>query len=181
MSRRTLCGVALAGLTVLAAGPAVRAQTAKIGVFDAQRVSEETEEGKRVQVELTTFRDGKQKEISAKQEAISELQKQLSQQALSLSAERRTALEKDIQKHMLELQTLTDAAGRELQLEVAAAQSGFQAKLEAAVASFAKDQGFDLILDRGMIVWMNPSVDVTTAIVDRFNGMFPPQAEKPGK
>jgi len=159
-------------VAVVAAAPVAEAQTPKIGVFDAQAVSENTEMGKRIQAELTAFTEGKEAEIAERQQQVTELRNQLTQQSLSLSAERRAALEKGIQRQLLELQSFQETANRELELEYASATKEFQEKLIVTVDTFGKDEGFSLILDRSQVAWFAASIDVTSAIVDRFNRMF---------
>jgi outer membrane protein len=164
-----LAAVALAALL-----PGAAAQTPiKLGVFDPQRVSEQTAIGRRVQSELAAFRDRKQAEIGEKEKVIQELRKQLEQQELSLSPDRRNTMEKDIQRQLLDLQSAREAASRELQLEIAAAQSSFEEKLTLAVERLAKEEGYTLVLDRGMVAWSAEAVDVTSKIIERFNAMFP--------
>jgi outer membrane protein len=170
----------VAGVAAFAASTDAVAQAApKFGVFDAQRVSEETAIGKRVQVELGAFRTRKQQELSEKQQAINELEKQLSQQALSLSAERRAELERDIQRQLLELQSAQEAASRQMQLEFQSASAGFQEKLTQVVGNFGRQEGFTLILDRGLVAWASDTIDVTTTIVDLFDRMYPGDGAPP--
>jgi len=167
----------LAALAVLAAAAAAQPVLAqaplKIGVFDSQRISEETIEGKRVQTELGAVRDAKQKEISDMERAISDLQQRLSQQGLSLSAETRSSLELDIQRRALMLNNAKDLATRELQLEVAAAEARFNEKLRLVVNRFGQDEGFALLFELGVTAWAGNTVDVTTAIIDLFDQMYP--------
>jgi Skp family chaperone for outer membrane proteins len=159
-------------LLILAAGTAAVAQDVpRIAVFDPQRVSEETEEGARIQARLTAFRNQKQTELTAMQTAVTALQDQLVAQALSLSPERKQALEIEIQKKALDFQSTQEAAAREMQLEINSAQTRFQDQLLAVVEQFGQSEGFDLILDRSLVAWAAPPMDVTTALVDRFNQM----------
>jgi outer membrane protein len=160
---------------ILGAAPAA-AQTVKLGVFDAQSVSENTEMGKRIQAELTAFTEGKEGEITQRQQRVAELRKQLAEQSLSLSSEKRAELEKSIQRHMLELQSFQEAASRELELEYASATKEFQDKLVLAIDTFGKDEGFAVILDRSQVAWFDSATDVTSAVIDRFNRMFPDTA-----
>jgi outer membrane protein len=173
----TLMRALLGGLLAAAvtAGPA--AAETKIGVFDAQAVSENTELGKRIQTQLSAFTDKKETEIKALQEQVSEMRKQLSQQSLSLSADKRTELEKGVQRKLVELQSFQEAANRELELEYGAATREFRDKLVVAIEAFGKEEGFGLILDRSQVAWATTAIDVTAAIVDRFNKMFPVAAE----
>ena len=159
-------------VAVVAVASVAQAQTVKIGVFDAQSVSENTEMGKRIQAELTAFTERKETEIGERQQRATELRNQLAQQSLSLSSDKRAALEKEIQRHLLELQSFQESANRELELEYASATKEFQEKLIVTVDTFGKDEGFSLILDRSQVAWFDASIDVSSAIVDRFNRMF---------
>lgn len=166
------------GIAMLAAPASeVRAQALKLAVFDSQRVSEETALGRRVQADLGAIRDRKQAEIREKQQAIADLEKQLSQQALSLSPEKRLEMEKKIQLQLLDLQTAQEAARREMQLEFQSASDDFQKKLELVVSGFGKEEGFTLILDRSLAAFASDAVDVTTVIVDRFDKTYPVTAK----
>jgi Skp family chaperone for outer membrane proteins len=173
-------GVVLAAILTAGAGD-VRAQAAlKIGVFDSQRVSEETIEGKRVQAQLKQAKEQKQREIDDETKKIQELQQQLDAKGLSLSEEKRTSLEIDIRRRMLELESRKDIASRGFQLEVAAAEARFNEKLRGAIADFAKQEQFTVILEGSNVAWASASIDVTTALIDTFNRLFPaPPAASP--
>ena len=160
---------------VLFAGVATpaQAQSIKIGVFDPGRVSEEAEDAKQIQSELLAIRDKKQTDIAAREQAINDLRQRLNQQALSLSSDKRTTMEIDIQRKMLEFNSLKEMASQELQLEFSAAEARFNDKLRNVVEQYARDQGFALILDVNVVVWASPSIDVTTPIVDLYNRMYP--------
>jgi outer membrane protein len=171
------------GLTLAACGlaalPAFAQGANKIAVFDAGRVSEETDEGKRIAGQLTSLQDKKRAELQEKQKKVADIQQQLQTQALSLSAERRQALEKEGQKLALELNQAQESARNELQIEVQEAQNRFQNQLLQVVEQFGRDEGFDLILEKSLVAYAASSVDVTTAIVDRFNKLIPAAAAAP--
>jgi Skp family chaperone for outer membrane proteins len=173
-STLTICSAVI--LVALIAGSQVQAQS-KVGVFDSQRVSEETAEGRKVQNELSTLRDAKQSEIAGMEQALADLQQRLNQQGLSLSPDTRMALELDIQRRGLELNNAKDLATRELQLEVAAAEARFNEKLRVVVEQFGRDEGFDILFEISATAWSSSSVDITTALIDVFDKMFPAAAE----
>lgn len=175
---RTSIGLTLAAFG-LAALPAFAQGATKIAVFDAGRVSEETDEGKRIAGQLTSLQDRKRTELQEKQKKVADIQQQLQAQALSLSAEKRQALEKEGQKLALELNQAQESARNELQIEVQEAQNRFQNQLLQVVEQFGRDEGFDLILERSLVAYAATSVDVTTAIVDRFNKLVPAPAAAP--
>lgn len=169
--RKTLAPT-LAALA-LAAVPAFAQGATKIAVFDAGRVSEETTEGKRIAAQLTSLQDKKRSELQEKQKKVADIQQQLATQALSLSAEKRSALEKEGQKLALELNQAQESARNELQLEVQEAQNRFQGQLLHVVEEFGRDEGFDIILEKSLVAYAASSIDVTTTLVDRFNKLVP--------
>jgi len=160
----------------------------KVGVFDANRVSEETDEGKRIASRLSAFGDKKKAELAAKEKEIGELRAQLDSQNLSLSPEKTQQIQKDVQKKTLELQQAQEAARNEFQIEVSEAQNKFQEQLIRVINQFGRDEGFTLVIERstGGVAFASESIDVTTAIVDKFNELVkapadapPPAAAKP--
>lgn len=168
---------------LLTASGAVWAQTPsalKVGVFDANRVSEETDEGKRIAGKLSAFGEKKKSELAAKDKEISDLRSQLESQNLSLSPEKQQQMQKDIQKKTLELQQAQEAARNEFQIEVSEAQNKFQEQLIRVINQFGRDEGFSLILERstGGVAFAAEAMDVTTAIVDKFNEIVKPPADE---
>lgn len=169
-------------LLVLAGGSALaQSGGAKIGVFDPNRILQETEEGKRVSAQITQYRDAKQAELDRKRKEIVDLQTQLQTQGLSLSAEKRAELEKQAQKKSLELNSAVEAAQREDQLETTEALSKFQNQIMGILEQFAREEGFDVILEKSLVAFAAPSVDVTSMLVERFNTVLPATAPEPPK
>ena len=173
-------------IAVLAAAAPARAQSPpsalKVGVFDANRVSEETDEGKRIAARLSAFGDKKKAELAAKEKEITDLRAQLDSQNLSLSPEKTQQMQKDVQKKGLELQQAQEAARNEFQIEVSEAQNKFQEQLIRVINQFGRDEGFTLVIERstGGVAFASESIDVTTAIVDKFNEMVKAPADAPG-
>jgi outer membrane protein len=165
--------VTLIASMILAASTAAWAQAPalKIGIFDANRVSEETDEGKRIAAKLSAFGEKKKAELAAKDKEVSDLRAQLDSQNLSLSPEKQTQMQRDIQKKTLELQQGQEAARNEFQIEVSDAQNKFQEQLIRVINTFGRDEGFTLIIERttGGVAFAAEAIDVTTAIVDKFN------------
>jgi len=168
----------VATAVVLTAGSVTQAQqtSLKIGVFDPQRVAEESLQGQRLQARLMELQQTKQTELASKGQELAELEKRAAEQALSLSTERRNALQMDVERRKLELENLRSMATQQLQLEFSGAQSEFNEMLIRGVQEFGQNEGFDLILDVAAVAWAGPTVDVTTAIIDRFDEMFPAAA-----
>ena len=67
----------------------------------------------------------------------------------------------------------------EFQIEVSDAQNKFQEQLIRVINQFGRDEGFTLILERNTagVAFAAEAIDVTTAIVDKFNEMVKPPAD----
>ena len=185
MKRLVVTVLALAfAAAAAAAGPSFAQAPAgglKIGVFDANRVSEETDEGKRIAAKLSAFGDKKKAELGAKEKDITDLRKQLEEGGQSFSPEKQSQMQKDIQKKTLELQQAQEGARNEFQIEVSEAQNKFQEQLLRVINQFGRDEGFTLVIERstGGVAFASESIDVTTAIVDRFNELVKAPADAP--
>ncbi len=169
--RTTVAALALALLAGLAVP--VRAQAIKIGVFDPSRVSEEVADAQLLQASLIQMRETKQTAIAAKEQSLNDLRQKLQQQLLSLSPDKRTTMEVDIQRKIIEVNSMKEVANQELQLEFAAAEARFNDKLRGVVEQYGRDQGFALILDLTTIAWASTAIDVTVPIIDQYNRQFP--------
>jgi Skp family chaperone for outer membrane proteins len=169
---RRIVPLLLAAVCALAATQ-VSAQQAKLVVFDPQRCSEETAIGKRVQAELTALMGRKQAEIESQEREIADVRRQLSEQELSLSADRRSTMERDIQSRLLQLQSAREVANRELQMEVTAAQGSFEEKLLQAVRALGKEQSYSMIVSKDYTAWVDETLDVTDQLIAKFDQMFP--------
>src|SRR5262245_12596382 len=167
MNAISKCGLAVAATLLVTVQAA--AEGIKVGVFNAQAVSESTEIGKKIQTQLTTFSEEKEGQITERQKKLADLRQQLNQQSLSLSGDKRAELEKDIQRHVLALQSFQETARSELELEYTSATRGFQEKLLAVISEFGKNEGFTVILDQSQVAWFDASIDLTSALIDRFN------------
>ena len=178
--RTTLAALALALLAGLAVP--VQAQAIKIGVFDPTRVSEQVADAQQLQASLVRMRETKQASIATKELALNELRQKLAEQALSLSPDKRTTMEIDIQRLVIEVNSLKEVANQELQLEFAAAEARFNDKLRSVVQQYGRDQGFALILDSTTVAWASTAIDVTVPIIDQYNRLYPvpPAAAAPG-
>jgi Skp family chaperone for outer membrane proteins len=176
-STKVLVTLATAALLMTMFTAANAQGTIKIGVFDPQRVSEETIEGKRIQARLEALRDKRQNEIATDERAIGEAQQQLTQQALSLSQDKLQQMEIDIQMRLLELNSRKETATRAFQLEIAAEEAKFNEKLRGVIGRFAEGESFAIILEVGAVAYAAPTVDVTTGIIDAFNQAHPATAE----
>lgn len=150
---------------------AQQAEPVRIGVFDPETVWKLTEVGKKYNADLSEARDKLQADIDRKQAEIDAVRDKLRQQQASLSDDKASQMQKDIQNRMIELNRLNDDATREMKSQLGEVQNRFQQMLVDAVEAFGKEKNFTLILNKGVIDYNAPQIDVTQSLVQKFNEM----------
>jgi outer membrane protein len=170
---RWLCGPLVCLLLTFGATslPAQPAETPKVGVFDPETVWKLTEVGKKYNQDLNDARDRLQAEIDKKQAEIDALKDKLRQQQQSLSEDKAAQMQKDIQNKMIELNRLNDDATREMKSQLNDVQNRFQQMLVETLEVYGKERNFTLVLDKSVIAYNSPQVDVTQDLIQKFNDM----------
>ena len=170
-------------------------ETPHIGVFDAQALWQQTDEGKKIQAQLASFRDGKIAEINAKESELNKLKDKLREQEVSLSDDKRNQMLKDIDQKSIDLKRMNDDATREMKTQLGDSQDQFQKELVDVVTALGKEKKYLLILEKSIVPYNDPVVEVTGEVIAKFNQMYkgapaaapaaktkdtkPPEAKKP--
>jgi len=160
--------VVLAAALALAGGRLLAADV-KIGVFDFQRVSEETARGQELRANLEKFGDKKKTEITSKEGELKAMEDKYKAEAFSLTAEKRAQMEKDIQKKQLDLQSFRDSAQKEMQIEVNEAQGKFNEQLLSIINTLGKERGYTLVFAKEQVAFASDAADMTSELIERFN------------
>lgn len=166
-------------------GGEARAQGAgdqfRIGVFDPETLWKLTEVGKKYNADLTEARDRLQAAIDRKSQELEDLKDKLRQQQASLSDEKIQQMQKEILNKRTELDRMNEDATKEMKFELTEVQGRFQQMLETTIETYGKEKNLALILNKSMIDYSAPQVDVTQDLIARFNSMHkapPPSTAK---
>ena len=170
MLRKLLTSAFLvAGFTGAALG---QSEGIRIGVFDSQAIWQQTEEGKKIQSQLASFRDTKISEINAKEAELNKLKEKLREQEVSLSDDKRNQMLKDIDQKSIDLKRLNDDATREMKAQLGESQDQFQKELVEVVTALGKEKKYQLILEKSIVVYNDAVVEVTGEVIAKFNQMY---------
>jgi Skp family chaperone for outer membrane proteins len=186
MPRRSAFTLALL-LTVLGSGATAQPQVEaiRIGVFDPETLWKLTEVGKKYNSELTESRDRLQAEIDKKSQELEDLKDKLRQQQASLSEEKIQQMQKEILNKRTELDRMNEDATKEMKFQLSDVQGRFQQMLIQTVETFGKEKNLALILNKGVIDYSAPQVDITQDLIAKFNAMHkvppPSTAKAPAK
>jgi outer membrane protein len=155
----------VAGVALLAIGVSY-GQSLKIGVFDAQKIFEQTAAGAKVNAELTALQQNKQKELEQDEQQLQELQQQLLSSAASLSQEKLKQRRLEIERKANELEAQRKSAMRELQVEFEEAQARWERRIRDIVRDYGDREGFTLILPIGAVVFHANTIDITDELIE---------------
>jgi len=160
-------GVALiiAGMVTAEAGPG--ASGFKIGFVDFDRVLTETAAGKRASKEFEKELRTKQAKLDKQQKALQEKIQNFQKQASVMRPDTKKQREAELQKEMVELQQTYTLLERELVEKRTKLIQQILKKAEPAIKAIAKEGGYDMIVDRQVVVWSDKSYDLTDKIKQR--------------
>jgi outer membrane protein len=161
------------GLALGLAAP-VAAQEAgpvKIGVLDLQGVMENSLQGKRFQAEMERITAEKQQEITAREQRIQDLQKEMESGASVLSDQAKREKQDEAERLIIELRRFRDDAERELESRYRRMLADVEEKILPIINAFGEENNFTMILARMQsgLVYADEKIDVTADIVRRFD------------
>ena len=178
MSRWMIMVPTVLALAVTAA--AAQTEPMKIGVFDPEVLWKQTEVGKKANLDLSAARDRLQSQIDKKQDELEALKSRLRQQQTSLSEDRVNEMKKDILGKQTDLDRLNEDSTKEMKYQLGEVQSRFQEILVRTLETFGREKGFTMILNRGVVDYSAPSVDISQDLIVKFNEMNKVQAAAAG-
>lgn len=169
MLTRLVLAVGVMGLGVAYAEPAA-AQQLKVGYVDLQRALNQVAEGRAAKKRLEKEFEQKQQQLDAKQDKAKELKNQLdSGMMLSDEAKQKKAIE--LQRQLAELQQMYMKMQRDLAQKEAKATAKIFSKMGEIVEDMAKEQGYDLILEKteSSVLFASEGMDLTDELIERYD------------
>lgn len=169
MKKGALAAIAVASFTAAAA----QAADAKIAVFDAQDVINDTNAAKRAVTSLTGKRDAAQAKIDALKKPLIDKQNKLREQQGVLSAEKFQAAQAEFSKELAKFRTDAQNIQNDLDNENAKVRKELDDAVHTAVEALAKEKGYDLILPKGMTFYTSTNVpDISSEVLARTNKLL---------
>lgn len=160
----------------LAAAPAAMAAGSggtKVGLIDIQKVMTKSSAGQEVMQQLQAFGKQLQAKMQPEQNKLKKEQEDLKKNAKIESKAQQTKAQKEFQSHVQAYQQKAQQARESFQKKRASLMVPLQAKLNDVVTAYAKQHGYDLILDSQAAIYNEPALDVTDAILKAFNKAQP--------
>jgi outer membrane protein len=162
-----------AGIGVLCAVVSIAWAELKIGFIDSEQIFLSYEGTKEAQTKLDKEKAKVEQQASDMQKEIYELKEKLEKQSLLLSTERKKEIEDKLQQRMTEYQQFVYkniGENGELIKKNMELTKPIVEKINQIVFKIAKDENFDLILDkRAGVVFAKDAFDLTQRVVGILN------------
>jgi outer membrane protein len=158
-------GVLLVALAFSFVGTAVFADPAKIGVVDLQKIMQTSSQMKDIQQKLEAeFKPRRDKLVAMETTLKSDMEK-FKRDGAILSATQK----KDLEKKIITAQQQFERDGQQYQQELSTAHNeameGLYAKVRSAIATIAKNDKYDLIVQKDAAPFSATTLDVTDKVV----------------
>lgn len=176
-NRAVMIGVT--GMVVVAwlalEGVSRSAESPKIAVIDQQQILEKTQAGKRALDGLREFSVSRQKIVSADDEELKRLEKDLKDQEAGLSEPARREKQDLFRTKFENYQRRLQEFNRDIQARQKQLADEFQKKIDEAVAAVGGKQGYAAVVDKGndttlrIVIYSHPSIDLTDQVIKEFD------------
>jgi outer membrane protein len=159
------------------AAPVPSVAPTKIAILYVQNALLQSAEGKKAAGELQAKFNPRRTTLEKRQSDVQALQDQLKKGGATMSDEAKNKLARQIDAEGKALQRDADDLNTDAEQEQNKIFQDLFSKLNAVVDSYAKQNGFAVVLDvsnqQGPIMWASASVDITTDIVKLYDQAHP--------
>lgn len=173
----TLAAGALA-LGALAGGASAQSPAVaggKIGIIEVQKIVQESAVGKESLARVQKVQQAKQDELAKRQKELRDLEQKIQDQGKALSEDAMEKLQKDYQAKALDLKRFQDDAQRELEESQRKELGDLEKRIMPVINEVAREQGYALVFNKfnsGLLFADDKSVDLTEAVITKFNSMI---------
>lgn len=148
----------------------------KIGLVDPARLLNESNAGKKAKDTLAAFSKNRQALIELEEKELRRMEEDFVKQASVLSAAAKNEREQIFRRRMAEYQQKAGELTREVQEKQKEVLEGFREKVEQVVAKVAKQQGLQVVIDKGKggpAIYTDDALDITGQVLAEFNREYP--------
>ena len=148
------------------------ADVAKIGVVDFPRIYKNSSAGKAAQAELAKKGNKMQAELEKRKTEIEEIQKNVERQAAVMSKEAREEKKRELQIKIYDFKSLEKKYRSELRKNDRRKMMEMQEKIVSIAREIGKKEGYLIILDKSVAVYVPKALDLTDKVIQEYNAGF---------
>ncbi len=151
---------------LLAALPAFALEVACV---DMKKVWEESKEIKAEKANLEKTLKKAQEDLKKKEAELKALQEKAMKDAPTMTEEAKRAMQEEFQKKYLDFQELYQSSQKMLQEKDYTAQTSFIEKVKKIATEIAKKKGYDIVLAKDNVLFMQDKYDITQEVIAIIN------------
>ena len=168
----TLKGIhlfALAGLILLSA-VTVQAAELKIGAVSIAKILNQAPQAEQANKRLQKEFEPRQKALQDTENSLRSMQQRLDKDSAVMNDSQRRNLERDIRVQSRDFQRAAAEFRDDFNIRRNEELGKFQQQVLQAVNVLAKEEGFDLILNEGAVIYASQSIDITDKVLRKLAG-----------
>ncbi|MFP6625922.1 MAG: OmpH family outer membrane protein [Deltaproteobacteria bacterium] len=150
-------------------GGSAAADELKIGYIIVPRLLAETEIGKAAANEMRAKKNAMQEELDNKLSEIRDFVEDVRKRAMVLSATEKEKAGEEHERQLREAKRLQEDFQRTLQKAEADVMRKVNLRLQEAIETYGRENGYDLILDASILLHASGKADVTEAVIASAN------------
>ena len=167
----------LALLVLAVTAPDSFATEARVGFVNTPRVLEQAPQAKAARERLEQEFAPRDSELAAQQKSLKAQEDKLTRDSSIMSEDERRKLERDVINQQRDLRRSKEAFTEDLNLRRNEEFSKLQREVVDAIVSIAKQDGYDLIFESG-VVYASEKVDLTDRVLGLLRQQFDAQSKK---
>lgn len=173
MQKRVRSAVFIALMAVLPS-VAMKAQSLKIAIVNAQKSVADTQEIKKAQADLAVKYKPRQQEIETLQKDLQDIQTQL--KTPGLSSEKAAQLNEDGQVKEKQLRRLGEDLQSDFNQDRADILGRAGRRMQDVIKKLAEEKGLDVVIDVSNTLYYKPALDITAEATAAYDKAYPSTA-----
>lgn len=150
----------------------------KIGYIDLQRAISDSEAGKKAKERFQSEVKRAEGDLIKEKQEIERLKGELDKKGALLRDEERNNLEREFQRRYVGYQRSVRDSQEELRQREGELTSQIVKDLQSVVVEVGKNERFTLILERSQMLYSDQGIDITSKVVEIYNGRSAGKATK---
>ena len=156
---------ALALPMVLAAAQPAAAADLKIGYIVTPRLLSESKLGKESSAKLKAKAETAEKSLQKKMDDVKKLQDDITKRMAVLNEDEKAKLGEEYERQLRDAKRMKEDAQRDFDKARGEIENDMMTKFRTVIEKFAKENGFDLVLDAGTLLYISQKADITTEVI----------------
>lgn len=158
--------IALAlAVTMMAGVLPASAADLKIGYIVTPRLLSESKLGKESSAKLKAKAESAEKGLEKKMTELKKLQEDITKRMAVLNDSEKAKLGEEYEKQLREAKRMKEDAQQDFDKTRQAIENDMMTKFRSVIEKFAKENGYDMVLDAGTLLYISQKADITNEVI----------------